>query len=141
MAGRTSRGRLLAYAGGLACAALLVVGLIVIGSQNGASTTPNAASAPTAGSALRTVTLTTSPDAMSSANHLTAVLLSGTMPHGSVQGTVATDTNCEADAAGISHCFNDVTLSDGSVLHLRHNHPMMGVRCLTPGETVMVIGT
>ena len=134
MAGRISRGRLFVYAGGgLAAAALLVAGVIAFSSQSGTAAVAN--------DSIRTVTLTTSSDAMSSADHLTAVLLDGRMPRGSVQATVATDTNCDADAAGISHCFNDVTLQDGSVLHLRHDHPMMSVRCLTPGEKVTVIGT
>jgi hypothetical protein len=140
MARHVTRRRVLWYAAGLAGAAAVIVALIVVGAQSGTPTTSGSTNhAPDSG--LRTVTLTTSSDAMSSADHLTAVLLSGSMPHGSVQGTVTTDTNCDADAAGISHCFNDITLSDGPVLHLRHNHPMMSVRCLTPGETVTVIGT
>jgi hypothetical protein len=90
--------------------------------------------------ALRLVHLTTAPDAVSTATRIVAVLLSGPMPHGTVQATVMTDENCDPDAQGYSHCRNDVRLADGSVLHLRHTHRMGMVECLIPGEHVIVKG-
>jgi hypothetical protein len=104
---------------------------------------PQTHAAPSAGASaapagLRVVRLTTSPDAVSSETQTIAVLLAGAMPHGTVQATVTSDENCAPDAQGYSHCSNDLRLADGSVLHLRHNHPMATVACLAPGEKVIV---
>jgi hypothetical protein len=107
----------------------------------GATTSAAPGAAPTEPpTGLRLVRLTTAPDAVSTATRIVAVLLSGPMPHGTVQATVMTDENCDPDAQGYSHCRNDVRLADGSVLHLRHNHRMGMVECLIPGEKVLVKG-
>jgi hypothetical protein len=121
----------------------LVVGLVIVGLLLVAR--PQTHEAPSAAAAgapagLRVVQLTTAPDAASNDRQTIAVLLGGAMPHGTVKATVTTDENCAPDAQGYSHCRNDLRLADGSVLHLRHNHPMGMVACLAPGEEIMVRG-
>jgi hypothetical protein len=135
-------------------AAVLAGALIValgLAAQPPAHESPGAASGAASGAAPgavpaepraapRLVHLTTAPDAVSTATRIVAVLLSGPMPHETVQATVMTDENCDPDAQGYSHCRNDVRLADGSVLHLRHTHRMGMVECLIPGEHVIVKG-
>ncbi len=123
---------------GTLVAGLLIVGLVLL-------SRPHTHQAPSAGASgapagLRVVQLATAPNAVSNEKQTIAVLLSGAMPHGTVQATVTTDENCAPDAQGYSHCRNDLRLADGSVLHLRHNHPMGMVACLAPGEKVIVKG-
>ncbi len=123
--------------------ATVLAGLVIV--ALGLAERPEAHEAPSAGASgapagLRLVQLTTAPDAVSTETQTIAVLLGGAMPHGTVQATVTTDENCAPDARGYSHCRNDLRLADGSVLHLRHNHQMGMVGCLTPGEKVIVRG-
>jgi hypothetical protein len=134
---RHRRGRpALTWMLGALVAGFVIVGLVLLAR-------PQTHEAPSAGASgapagLRVAQLTTASDAVSSDKQTIAVLLSGAMPHGTVQATVTTDENCAADAQGYSHCRNDLRLADGSVLHLRHNHRMDMVSCLAPGEKVMV---
>lgn len=69
-----------------------------------------------------------------------AVLMSGTIPARRTTAVVQTDTNCEPDAYGISHCSNILRLADGSLMEVRHDHNMQIYPCLDPGETVTVEG-
>jgi len=63
-----------------------------------------------------------------------------------VKGTVArrmralvlTDTRCAPDARGVSHCLNRLRLSSGRVVTVVHDHRMMDMPCLSPGERVTV---
>jgi hypothetical protein len=134
---RHRRGRpALTWTLGALVAGLVVVGLLLVARPQTHEAPSVAASGAPAG--LRVVQLTTAPGAVSTAKQTIAVLLSGAMPHGTVKATVTTDENCDPDAQGYSHCRNDLRLADGSVLHLRHNHPMGMVACLSPGEEVIV---
>ena len=134
---RHRRGRpALTWMLGTLVAGLVIVGLVLAARpQTHAAPSAAASGAP---AALRVVRLTTAPDAVSNDKQTIAVLLGGAMPHGTVKATVTTDEDCAPDAKGYSHCRNDLRLADGSVLHLRHNHPMGMVACLAPGEEVMV---
>ena len=67
-----------------------------------------------------------------------ALRVSGAVPGATVVGTVLSDDDCAADAAGISHCINKVRLANGAVLTVRHPHRMADVPCMTPGERLMV---
>jgi hypothetical protein len=67
-----------------------------------------------------------------------AYSINGTPPTRIQLGTVLTDTNCQPDSYGISHCTNRIRLADGHVLTVRHDHSMMNDPCLSPGEHVRV---
>jgi hypothetical protein len=121
---------------GALVAGLVIVGLVLVARPQTREAPSAVASAAPAG--LRVVQLTTASNAVSNDKQTIAVLLNGAMPHGTVKATVTTDENCAADAQGYSHCRNDLRMADGSVLHLRHNHPMGMVACLAPGEEVVV---
>ena len=67
-----------------------------------------------------------------------AALVGGPMPARPTSGVVLTDTECVPDAAGVSHCRNEIRLENGRTLTLRHPHDMSVVPCLSPGEPVLV---
>lgn len=66
-------------------------------------------------------------------------LVSGRVPARPVMGTILTDTNCQADSYGVSHCLNRIRLAGGRTLTVRHDHSMMNDPCLAPGEHVRVV--
>lgn len=53
-------------------------------------------------------------------------------------GTVRSDSDCTPDAAGLSHCRNEIELVSGAVFTIQDNHNMMANRCLRPGERVTI---
>ena len=57
-----------------------------------------------------------------------------------VSGVVATDTNCDPDAQGLSHCHNRINLSDGGSIEVIHTHFMSRIPCLLPGQRVSITG-
>lgn len=67
-----------------------------------------------------------------------AYAVSGKPPMRTETGRVLTDTNCQADSYGVSHCTNRLRLSSGRVITVRHDHSMMNDPCLSPGERVRV---
>ena len=64
----------------------------------------------------------------------------GTVPPIGVRmsGVVLSDTDCEPDAQGLSHCHNGIALANGSTIIVTDTHLMSRYRCLRPGETVAV---
>jgi hypothetical protein len=60
----------------------------------------------------------------------------GDRPPANGLAKVLTDTNCDPDAYGISHCLNTLRLPDGHSLVVRHSHDMHMFPCLAPGDTV-----
>ncbi|HUX80825.1 MAG TPA: hypothetical protein VMV38_00690 [Candidatus Paceibacterota bacterium] len=66
------------------------------------------------------------------------VLKSGVIPKQPTEAVVQTDTNCDPDANGISHCSNILRLADGSLIEVQHDHNMQVYPCLDPGDTVTV---
>lgn len=46
---------------------------------------------------------------------------------------VLSDTNCTPDAAGLSHCRNDLALANGARITVVNNHQMARNGCLRPG--------
>jgi hypothetical protein len=55
-----------------------------------------------------------------------------------MSGVVLSDTDCEPDAQGLSHCHNGIALANGSTIIVTDTHLMSRYRCLRPGETVDV---
>lgn len=68
---------------------------------------------------------------------------SGTIPSGVTHLEVLSDENCQPDADGVSHCLNRVTFSTANgegEAALRHHHRMSEEPCLTPGQTLELVG-
>ncbi|TAM59542.1 hypothetical protein EPN52_07570 [bacterium] len=74
------------------------------------------------------------PDARIESVHL----LAGALPPGATAAMTLTDANCQPDRLGVSHCINELRLTDGTLLVIRHDHDMRAVPCLSPGERVSV---
>jgi hypothetical protein len=55
-----------------------------------------------------------------------------------VSGVVTSDTDCDPDAQGLSHCHNGIDLANGSTITVIDTHMMSRYRCLQPGEAVSV---
>lgn len=53
-----------------------------------------------------------------------------------LSGVVTSDTDCDPDAQGLSHCHNGIGLANGSNITVVDNHMMSRRRCLQPGEAV-----
>lgn len=88
---------------------------------------------------LRTVAVSaTMPSPSAHERRLSAMLEDGDMPHRSMMAEVLTDTDCAPDGQMVSRCRNEVRLSDGSTIVLRHPHDMRTIPCLAPGERVLV---
>ena len=65
----------------------------------------------------------------------TVQLISGVVSQ-RMKARVLTDTRCNPDAIGVSHCLNRMRLASGAVITVVHNHRMMDMPCLSPGERV-----
>ena len=74
--------------------------------------------------------------------HYLLQVASGRVPQAGkrVTGTVATDTNCDADAEGLSHCHNIIELTDGSRITVIDTHTLQVNRCMSPGERISLSG-
>jgi len=53
-----------------------------------------------------------------------------------ITGTVVSDTDCDADAQGLSHCHNAIELADGSKITVIDTHEMHRNRCLGAGDKI-----
>lgn len=51
-----------------------------------------------------------------------------------VSGVVASDTQCQPDAQGFSHCRNVIVLDDGTTIMAVDTHMMSRYPCLDPGQ-------
>lgn len=67
-------------------------------------------------------------------------VIQGQAPKGgeTVTATVVSDTDCDADAEGLSHCHNIIELPDGSKFTVIDSHNMHRYRCLGPGDKISV---
>lgn len=63
------------------------------------------------------------------------VVVQGSVAH-RYRATVLTDSRCNPDAQGVSHCLNRLRLANGAVVTVVHDHKMMDMPCLSPGEHV-----
>ena len=57
-----------------------------------------------------------------------------------VTGTVKNDTDCDADAAGLSHCHNTIELANGTRITVINTHNMHRNRCLGDGDLISLTG-
>jgi hypothetical protein len=57
-----------------------------------------------------------------------------------ITGTVTSDTDCDADAQGLSHCHNTLKLADGTELTVIDTHNMHRNRCLGSGDQLALTG-
>jgi hypothetical protein len=118
---------------------LALFGVLVLagcgGSQQAETPAPHF---PPSTAPLRTVIVGESgaPDA---GGPIRAALLEGAPPAAPTVGTVLTDTNCEPDFSGISHCRNELRLDGGRKITVRHDHDMQRYSCLSPGEKVEIL--
>ncbi len=91
--------------------------------------------------ALRTLVIASAseqlPGTSNDAGFLMANLRSGELP-AATRAVVLSDSNCQPDDEGISHCLNDLQIGS-SVITVQHHHNMQAVPCLSPGETVQII--
>lgn len=53
-----------------------------------------------------------------------------------VAGIVSSDTDCEADDRGLSHCGNTLELPGGARVVVIDTHQMSRYRCLSPGDRI-----
>lgn len=53
-------------------------------------------------------------------------------------GSVLTDTNCEPDTQGLSHCHNVIDLGNGRRVEVVHTHYMSQHPCLAPGDKLSI---
>ncbi len=60
------------------------------------------------------------------------------IPAGAIRGTVLSDTACEPDVVGASHCLNRIRLEGGRVITVRNDHRLANEPCLAAGEHVVV---
>lgn len=65
------------------------------------------------------------------------VVAGGTVGH-RTRAIVLTDTRCDPDARGVSHCLNKMKLASGRIVVVVHDHRMMEMPCLSPGERVVL---
>jgi hypothetical protein len=65
-------------------------------------------------------------------------LVDGQLPIQAMQAIVQTDSNCQPDEHGVSHCLNELAVGESTIM-VRHHHKMSDVPCLTPGETVTIL--
>ncbi|MGG4394089.1 hypothetical protein ABEX25_07195 [Paenibacillus thiaminolyticus] len=54
-------------------------------------------------------------------------------------GVILTDTDCEADAQGISQCHNKIKLDNNQTVTVMNIHNMMNYECFSPGEKVKIV--
>lgn len=67
---------------------------------------------------------------------VTAVrIVNGAVRH-RTRAVVLSDTRCNPDNRGVSHCLNRMRLANRSVITVVHNHRMAQMPCLSPGEHV-----
>ena len=77
------------------------------------------------------------PERGAGAKVTTVQLIRGVVGH-RTRALVLTDSRCNPDMAGVSHCLNQMRLANGTVATVVHNHRMMTMPCLTPGEHVVL---
>jgi hypothetical protein len=77
------------------------------------------------------------PEKGAGAKVTTVHLVRGVISH-RMKAVVMTDTRCSPDKMGVSHCLNRMRLADGTVVTVVHDHRMMDMPCLSPGEHVVL---
>jgi hypothetical protein len=130
--------------GGILATALIA--MATQGRPGSAQSTPHFVNVPPATdrlqSPLRTVVVAGSgerlPHMSETEGLLMTSLVTGQLPNGATHATVRTDSNCQPDQQGVSHCLNELEIGS-TIVMVRHHHKMSEVPCLTPGETVNIV--
>jgi hypothetical protein len=78
------------------------------------------------------------PGTSNEAGYMMTNLRAGQIPEGATSARVLSDSNCEPDADGISHCLNDLQIGN-VIVTVQHHHNMAEVPCLSPGEIVTLM--
>ena len=60
------------------------------------------------------------------------------IPAAPTRATVLSDSGCEPDAAGASHCLNRLRTAAGVIINVRNDHRLANEPCLAPGEHVVL---
>jgi hypothetical protein len=55
-----------------------------------------------------------------------------------MRAVVLTDTRCNPDQIGVSHCLNRIRPAHGKTILVVRNHRMMDMPCLSPGEHIFL---
>ena len=65
-------------------------------------------------------------------------VIGGSLPRNAktLVGTVVSDTDCDPDAQGLSHCHNEILLPGGKKLTVIDSHNMHNYRCLGGGDRI-----
>jgi hypothetical protein len=117
----------------------MVVGLIAFGARNA---TPDARTALGRDPAVRLVVVSSEAGGAVTPGETEGILsaryVSGALPGALTRATVLTDTNCQADGSGLSHCTNDLRAGNAQIT-IQHDHDMRQVPCLSPGEEVELV--
>ena len=98
-------------------------------------------SAPVPEKARTVMVSATMPLPSAHARRLSAMLEAGAMPHEPMMAEVLSDTDCTPDDQMVSHCRNEMQLTNGDRIVVRHPHDMRDVPCLAPGERVRLVPT
>ncbi|MGE5357682.1 MAG: hypothetical protein ACM3NQ_01605 [Bacteroidales bacterium] len=107
--------------------------------DTGVSTSEHPVTVPTS---LRTVSVSYEmPMPSARPRSISATLIEGSLPKTRVMAEVLTDTECSPDANMISRCRNEMRLSNGEKIVVRHPHDMRHIPCLAPGEKVRLVPT
>ena len=77
------------------------------------------------------------PEKGAGAQVTTVRMLHGSLGH-RARATVLSDSRCNPDAHGVSHCLNRLRLGDGRIVTVVHDHRMATMPCLSPGEHVQL---
>lgn len=133
---------LVAVLAAVAAGAILAMGIIGMGhgqsrTDAGVYVREHPVDVPTS---VRTVAVSSDmPMPSAHARMLSAMLIEGRLPSAPALAEVLTDTDCTPDARMISHCRNEMRLSNGETIVVRHPHDMRDVPCLAPGEQVRLV--
>jgi len=85
------------------------------------------------------VALTSWFDNGAGGQHLLQIRQGSAPPAGArVTGIVATDTNCDPDPQGLSHCHNRIDLGGGRSFEVVNTHIMTRHPCLSPGQRLSI---
>ncbi len=73
-----------------------------------------------------------------SGRYLLQILQGNGPPTTDTTGVVASDTDCEPDAQGFSHCQNEIDLPNGTRMTAINTHQMQQYPCLEPGQKLQL---
>ena len=84
---------------------------------------------------LKSASLASWSDNGRNGRHLLQIVDGSILPAGTtVVGVVVSDTLCQPDAQGFSHCHNGIELADGKRMTVIDTHQMSRHPCLEPGQ-------